>query len=191
MNIGIAPVAYSTLRTKIAPLNVYHPEEPSTCTSSGHLEYWTCSVCKDSFSSRDALEAVPLESLQKELLPHSYSVSEISQTPSATKSGGALLVCSCGETALLTLPALSAADYAVCSVPSTCTEHGSDTYTLLGAYSVQIVQEKALSSLASLPRRGHGLPCSVLHRIRLYRLCALHPMRSRIVSVRTHPRKRT
>ena len=124
---------------------VYHPEEPSTCTSSGHLEYWTCSVCKDSFSSRDALEAVPLESLQKELLPHSYSVSEISQTPSATKSGNALLVCSCGETALLTLPALSAADYAVCSVPSTCTEHGSDTYTLLGAYSVQIVQEKALS----------------------------------------------
>ena len=124
---------------------VYHPEEPSTCTSSGHLEYWTCSVCKDSFSSRDALEAVPLESLQKELLPHSYSVSEISQTPSATKSGSALLVCSCGETALLTLPALSAADYAVCSVPSTCTEHGSDTYTLLGAYSVQIVQEKALS----------------------------------------------
>ena len=124
---------------------VYHPEEPSTCTSSGHLEYWTCSVCKDSFSSRDALEAVPLESLQKELLPHSYSVSEISQTPSATKSGNALLVCSCGETALLALPALSAADYAVCSVPSTCTEHGSDTYTLLGAYSVQIVQEKALS----------------------------------------------
>ena len=124
---------------------VYHPEEPSTCTSSGHLEYWTCSVCKDSFSSRDALEAVPLESLQKELLPHSYSVSEISQTPSATKSGSALLVCSCGETALLTLPALSAADYAVFSVPSTCTEHGSDTYTLLGTYSVQIVQEKALS----------------------------------------------
>ena len=124
---------------------VYHPEEPSTCTSSGHLEYWTCSVCKDSFSSRDALEAVPLESLQKELLPHSYSVSEISQTPSATKSGNALLVCSCGETALLTLPALSAADYAIFSVPSTCTEHGSDTYTLLGAYSVQIVQEKALS----------------------------------------------
>ena len=124
---------------------VYHPEEPSTCTSSGHLEYWTCSVCKDSFSSRDALEAVPLESLQKELLPHSFSVSEISQTPSATKSGSALLVCSCGETALLTLPALSGADYAVCSVPSTCTEHGSDTYTLLGAYSVQIVQEKALS----------------------------------------------
>ncbi len=124
---------------------VYHPEEPSTCTSSGHLEYWTCSVCNDSFSSRDALEAVPLESLQKELLPHSYSVSEISQTPSATKSGSALLVCSCGETALLTLPALSAADYAVFSVPSTCTEHGSDTYTLLGAYSVQIVQEKALS----------------------------------------------
>ena len=124
---------------------VYHPEEPSTCTSSGHLEYWTCSVCEDSFSSRDALEAVPLESLQKELLPHSYSVSEISQTPSATKSGNALLVCSCGETALLTLPALSAADYAVCSVPSTCTEHGSDTYTLLGAYSVQIVQKKALS----------------------------------------------
>ena len=124
---------------------VYHPEEPSTCTSSGHLEYWTCSVCEDSFSSRDALEAVPLESLQKELLPHSYSVSEISQTPSATKSGSALLVCSCGETALLTLPALSAADYAVFSVPSTCTEHGSDTYTLLGAYSVQIVQEKALS----------------------------------------------
>ena len=124
---------------------VYHPEEPSTCTSSGHLEYWTCSVCKDSFSSRDALEAVPLESLQKELLPHSYSVSEISQTPSATKSGSALLVCSCGETALLTLPALSTADYAVFSVPSTCTEHGSDTYTLLGAYSVQIVQEKALS----------------------------------------------
>ena len=102
-------------------------------------------MCKDSFSSRDALEAVPLESLQKELLPHSYSVSEISQTPSATKSGSALLVCSCGETSLLTLPALSAADYAVCSVPSTCTEHGSDTYTLLGAYSVQIVQEKALS----------------------------------------------
>ena len=124
---------------------VYHPEEPSTCTSSGHLEYWTCSVCEDSFSSRDALEAVPLESLQKELLPHSYSVSEISQTPSATKSGSALLVCSCGETALLTLPALSTADYAVFSVPSTCTEHGSDTYTLLGAYSVQIVQEKALS----------------------------------------------
>ena len=129
---------------------VYHPEEPSTCTSSGYLEYWTCSVCKDSFSSRDALEAVPLESLQKELLPHSYSVSEISQTPSATKSGSALLVCSCGETALLTLPALSAADYAVfsvpsTSVPSTCTEHGSDTYTLLGTYSVQIVQEKALS----------------------------------------------
>ena len=124
---------------------VYHPEEPSTCTSSGHLEYWTCSVCKDSFSSRDAFEAVPLESLQKELLPHSYSVSEISQTPSATKSGNALLVCSCGETALLTLPALSAADYAIFSVPSTCTEHGSDTYTLLGAYSVQIVQEKALS----------------------------------------------
>ena len=124
---------------------VYHPEEPSTCTSSGHLEYWTCSVCKDSFSSRDALEAVTLESLQKELLPHSYSVSEISQTPSATKSGSALLVCSCGETALLTLPALSAADYAVFSVPSTCTEHGSDTYTLLGTYSVQIVQEKALS----------------------------------------------
>ena len=112
---------------------VYHPEEPSTCTSSGHLEYWTCSVCKDSFSSRDAFEAVPLESLQKELLPH--SVSEISQTPSATKSGSALLVCSCGETALLTLPALSAADYAVFSVPSTCTEHGSDTYTLLGTYS--------------------------------------------------------
>ena len=124
---------------------VYHPEEPSTCTSSGHLEYWTCSVCKDSFSSRDALEAVPLESLQKELLPHSYSVSEISQTPSATKSGSALLVCSCGETALLTLPALSAANYSIFSVPSTCTEHGSDTYTLLGAYSVQIVQEKALS----------------------------------------------
>ena len=124
---------------------VYFPEEPSTCTSSGHLEYWTCSVCKDSFSSRDALEAVPLESLQKELLPHSYSVSEISQTPSATKSGNALLVCSCGETALLTLPALSATDYAVFSVPSTCTEHGSDTYTLLGSYSVQIVQEKALS----------------------------------------------
>ena len=47
------------------------------------------------------------------------------------------------------------------------------------------------SSLASLPRRGHGLPCSVLHRIRLYRLCALHPMRNRIVSVRTNPRKRT
>ena len=124
---------------------VYHPEEPSTCTSSGHLEYWTCSVCKDSFSSRDALEAVPLESLQKELLPHSYSVSEISQTPSATKSGSALLVCSCGETALLTLPALSAANYSIVSVPSTCTEHGSDTYTLLGTYSVQIVQEKALS----------------------------------------------
>ena len=102
-------------------------------------------MCKDGFSSRDALEAVPLESLQKELLPHSYSVSEISLTPSATKSGNALLVCSCGETALLTLPALSAADYAVCSVPSTCTEHGSDTYTLLGTYSVQIVQEKALS----------------------------------------------
>ena len=124
---------------------VYHPEEPSTCTSSGHLEYWTCSVCKDGFSSRDALAAIPLESLQKELLPHSFSVSEISQTPSATKSGNALLGCSCGETALLTLPALSAADYAVFSVPSTCTEHGSDTYTLLGAYSVQIVQEKALS----------------------------------------------
>ena len=47
------------------------------------------------------------------------------------------------------------------------------------------------SSLASLPRRGHGLPCSVLHRSRSYRLCALHPMRSRIVSVRTNPRKRT
>ena len=47
------------------------------------------------------------------------------------------------------------------------------------------------SSLASLPRRGHGLPCSVLHKIRLYRLCALLPMRNRIVSVRTNPRKRT
>ena len=124
---------------------VYFSEEPSTCTYSGHLEYWTCSVCKDSFSSRDALEAVSLESLQKELLPHSYSVSEISQTPSETKSGSALLVCSCGETALLTLPALSAADYSVVSVPSTCTEHGSDTYILSGAYTVQIVQEKALS----------------------------------------------
>ena len=124
---------------------VYFSEEPSTCTYSGHLEYWICSVCDSVFSSSDALEAVSLESLQKELLPHSYSVSEISQTPSETKSGSALLVCSCGETALLTLPALSAADYSVISVPSTCTEHGSDTYTLLGAYSVQIVQEKALS----------------------------------------------
>lgn len=124
---------------------VHSPEEPSTCTSSGHLEYWTCSVCKDVFSERNAIEAVPLESLQKELLPHSYSVSEISQTPSATKSGSALLVCSCGDAATLTLPRLSYEDYSVVSVPSSCTKQGSDTYTLLGTYHVQIVETKSLA----------------------------------------------
>ena len=47
------------------------------------------------------------------------------------------------------------------------------------------------SSLASLPRRGHGLPCSVLYKSRRYRLYALHPMRSRLVFVQAPPRNRT
>ena len=101
---------------------VHSPEEPSSCTCSGHLEYWTCSVCKDVFSARDAIVAVPLESLQKELLPHSYSVEDIIELPSAAKSGSALLVCSCGDAATLTLPRLSYEDYSVVSVPSSCTK---------------------------------------------------------------------
>ena len=124
---------------------VHSPEEPSSCTCSGHLEYWTCSVCKDVFSERDALKAVPLESLKKELLPHSYSVEDIIELPSAAKSGSALLVCSCGDAATLTLPRLSYEDYSVVSVPSSCTKQGSDTYTLLGTYHVQIVETKSLA----------------------------------------------
>ena len=124
---------------------VHHPEEPSSCSSSGHLEYWACSVCKGIFSAIDSTEAVSLESLQKELLPHVYSVEGITDLPSAAKSGAALLVCSCGDAATLTLPRLSYEDYSVVSVPSTCTKQGSDTYTLLGTYHVQIVETKALA----------------------------------------------
>ena len=101
---------------------VYFPEEPSSCTAAGHLEYWSCSVCNDSFSSVGAAEAVSPESLRTELLPHSYTATEILGSPSETASGSARLVCACGGTALLTLPALSSGDYTIVSVPSTCTE---------------------------------------------------------------------
>ena len=130
---------------KFGHVLVYFPEEPSSCTAAGHLEYWSCSVCNDSFSSVGAAEAVSPESLRTELLPHSYTATEILESPSETASGSARLVCSCGGTALLTLPALSSDDYTVVSVPSTCTEHGSDAYTLAGAYPVRIVRERELS----------------------------------------------
>ena len=168
---------------------VYHPEEPSSCTSSGHLEYWTCSVCKDSFSSRDALEAVPLESLQKELLPHSYL--RIGDLPNPIRDKVRQ------RSACLFMRRDRPVDPArivrrgLCRLLRSVHLHRARLGHIYPVGDIFRTNSARESSLASLPRRSHGLPCSVLHRIRLYRLCALHPMRSCLVSVRTNPRKRT
>ena len=176
-----------TCETYISPFldrlgheTTFVPAKAATCTEDGTHEHWHCSRCGLDFEDEDCtveLTNAVISNSGHVLVCHP-------EEPSTCTSSGHLeyWTCSVCKDSFSSRDALEA-------VPlESLRARLGHLYPVGRIFRTNSARE---SSLASLPRRGHGPPCSVLHRIRLYRLCALLPMRNRIVSVRTNPRKRT